>query len=49
MKNLDLATFAVEELNETEIQNVDGGGAWAVFGLGVGAGVIAYCLYKGYI
>lgn len=49
MKNLDLATFGVEEMNEVEIQSVDGGSALAIFGLGVGAGVIAYCLYKGYI
>lgn len=47
MKNLDLATLSVVELNETEIENVNGGliplilGIFAVTGACYGAGLVA--------
>lgn len=30
MKNLDLATLGVEEMNEVEMRDVDGGILWAI-------------------
>ena len=45
MKNLNLATYGVEEMNQNEMVSIDGGFNWGMFwsgckiGLGVGGAV----------
>lgn len=48
MKNLDLATLGVEEMNEVEIQNVDGGVNWWMYAIAPGTAYILSKFEEGY-